>query len=113
MGQASSEDISAALALLEESAKQRKDELRTVMSEKYANLRSLIMEDESDLMKSLATAKEQVLDTASKLKAASLEKARELSSAVDKSVHENPWPYIAGSAVAGVLLGFLLGRDRK
>ena len=83
------------------------------MSDKYSNLRSLIMEDESNLMKSLATAKDQALEAAIKLKAASVEKAREISCAVDKNVHENPWPYIAGSAVAGVLLGFILGRNRK
>jgi ElaB/YqjD/DUF883 family membrane-anchored ribosome-binding protein len=113
MAQASSEDISTALCLLEEAAKQRKDELRTVMSDKYANLRSLIMQDESNLMESLASAKDQALDAAVKLKAASLEKAREISATVDKSVHENPWPYIAGSAAVGLLLGFALGRNRK
>jgi len=32
---------------------------------------------------------------------------------VDKSVHQNPWPYIAGSAVVGALLGYNLGRSRK
>ena len=31
----------------------------------------------------------------------------------DKSVHRNPWPYIAGTAAAGLLLGYFLGRNRK
>ena len=103
----SSENIAAALKLLEEVAKQKKDELRTLMSDKYKNLRSLIMEDESSLMESLTTAKDHALE------AASVEKAREIARDVDKSVHQNPWPYIAGSAVVGVLLACILGRSRK
>ena len=101
----SSENIAAALKLLEEAAKQKKDELRTLMSDKYTNLRSLIMESESSLMESLTTAKDHALEAASDVKEASVEKAREIARDVDKNVHQNPWPYIAGSAVVGVLLG--------
>jgi ElaB/YqjD/DUF883 family membrane-anchored ribosome-binding protein len=71
------------------------------------------MESENNLMKSLTTAKEHALEAAAQVKEASVEKAREIACNVDKSVHENPWPYIAGSAVAGVLLGYILGRNRK
>jgi hypothetical protein len=39
--------------------------------------------------------------------------ARELAGDVNKSVHQNPWPYIAGTAATAVLVGFLLGRSRK
>jgi ElaB/YqjD/DUF883 family membrane-anchored ribosome-binding protein len=113
MEHTSSENIAAALKLLEETAKQKKDELRTVMSDKYTNLRSLIMENDSSLMKSLSTAKDHALEAATRVKEAGVEKAREIARDVDKSVHENPWPYIAGSAVVGVLLGYILGRNRK
>jgi len=113
MEQTSSENIAAALKLLEEAARQKKDELKTAMSDKYTHLRSLIMENESSLMKSLTTAKEHALEAAARVKDASVEKARELACNVDKSVHQNPWPYIAGAAVGGVLLGYILGRNRK
>ena len=109
----SSENIAAALKLLEEAAKQKKDELRTLMSDKYTNLRSLIMENESSLMESLTTAKDHALEAATDVKEAGVEKAREIARDLDKSVHQNPWPYIAGSAVVGVLLGFILGQSRK
>ena len=108
-----SENIAAALKLLEETAKQKKDELKTVMSDKYTSLRSLIMESDSSLRQSLTTAKDHALQAATHVKEASVEKAREIASDVDKSVHQNPWPYIAGSAVVGVLLGYILGRNRK
>ena len=113
MEHASSENIAAALKLLEEAAKQKKDELRTVMSDKYTNLRSLIMEDESSLMKSLTTAKDHALEAATDVKEAGVEKAREIARDLDKGVHQNPWPYIAGSAMVGVLLACILGRSRK
>jgi ElaB/YqjD/DUF883 family membrane-anchored ribosome-binding protein len=32
---------------------------------------------------------------------------------VDKSVHRNPWPYIGGTAAVALLLGYILGRNRK
>ena len=109
----SSENISAALKLLEEAAEQKKDELRKVMSDKYTNLKSLIMENESSLLESLATAKDHTIEAATHAKEAGVEKAHEFASEVNKSVHENPWPYIAGSAVFGILLCCILGRSRK
>jgi len=108
----SSENFAAALKLLDEAAKQKKDELRTVMTDKYANLRGLLLEKEMSLMKSLTTAKDQALEAAAHAKEVSVEKASEIAHDVDKNVHQNPWPYIAGSAVVGVLLGYILGRNR-
>ena len=113
MERKSSENIAAALKLLEETAKQKRDELRTLMSDKYTNLRSLIMENESSLMESLTTAKDHALEAATDVKEAGIEKAREIARDVDKGVHQSPWPYIAGSAVVSVLLGYILGRSRK
>jgi ElaB/YqjD/DUF883 family membrane-anchored ribosome-binding protein len=109
----SSENIAAALKLLEEAAKQKKDELRTLMSDKYANLRSLIAENESNLVESLTTAKDHAVEAATHVKEAGVEKAHDIARDVDTGVHQNPWSYIAGSAVASVLLGYLLGRSHK
>ena len=109
----SSESIAAALKLLDEAAKQKKDELRTLMSDKYRNLRSLILEDESSLMESLTAAKDHAFEAATDVKDAGVEKPREIARDVDESVHQNPWPYIAGTAAIGVLLGYILGRNRK
>ena len=112
MEHTSSENIAEALKLLEEAARQKKDELRTVLSEKYTHLRSLIMGDEGSLVDSLTTAKDHALQAATRVKEAGVEKARELARDVDQHVHLNPWPYIAGSAAVSVLLGYILGRSR-
>jgi ElaB/YqjD/DUF883 family membrane-anchored ribosome-binding protein len=113
MERKSSENIAAALKLLEEAAKQKKDELRTIMSDKYTNLRSLILENESSLMESLAAAKDHAIEATTHVKDAGVEKAREIAHDVDEGVHQNPWSYIGGSAVVGVLLGYILGQSRK
>ena len=108
-----SENIAEALKLLEEAAKQKKDELKSVMSDKYTHLRSVIADTESGLAKKLAGAKNQAVEAAAHVKEVGVEKARELTRDVDKSVHENPWPYIGGTAVIGLLLGYILGRSPK
>ena len=113
MEHTSNENIAEALKLLEEAAKQKKDELRAVISDKYTHLRNLIVETESNLMTSLTTAKDHALETAAQARKAGLEKAREIGHDVDRSVHQNPWAYIAGTAVAGALFGYMLGRSRK
>jgi ElaB/YqjD/DUF883 family membrane-anchored ribosome-binding protein len=109
----SNENISAALKLLEDAAKQKKDELKMVLSDKYTNLRSLIIETDSSLMKLLDNAKDHALESADHFKEAGVEKAHEIVRDVDGSVHHNPWPYIAGAAVLGTLLGVLLRRSAK
>ena len=113
MKRRSSENIAAALKLLEEAARQKKDELRTIMSDKYTHLRNLILETESSLVKSLTTAKDHAVEAAADAKDVGVEKAREIARDVDEGVHQNPWPYIGGSAVVSVLLGYILGRSRK
>ena len=44
MEHTSSEKIAEALKLLDEAAKQKKDEVRTLMSDKYAHLKNVIVE---------------------------------------------------------------------
>jgi len=109
----SNENIAEALKLLEEAAHQKKDELRAIMSNKFTNLKNLVMESEGSFMKALVSAKGHALEATAHAKDVGVEKAREMARDVNESVHRSPWPYIAGSAAAGLLLGYLLGRDRK
>jgi ElaB/YqjD/DUF883 family membrane-anchored ribosome-binding protein len=113
MEHASSEKISEALKLLEEAAIQKKDELKSAMSDKYKHLRNVIVETENSLFKTLSDAKKHAVEAAAHAKDAGIEKAREIAIDVDKTVHSNPWPYIAGTAAVGLLLGYILGRNRK
>jgi ElaB/YqjD/DUF883 family membrane-anchored ribosome-binding protein len=71
------------------------------------------MDHEKSIMKTLSTAKDQAIESVDQVTAASIAKAREIVCDADQHVRQNPWPYIAGSAVIGALLGYLLGRSRK
>ena len=112
MEHTSNEKISEALKLLEDAAKQKKDELKSVMSDKYTHLRNVIVETEGSLVKSLSDAKDHAVEAAIHAKDVGVEKAREFARDADKHVHRNPWPYIAGTAAVGLLLGYILGRKR-
>ena len=113
MEHTSSEKIAEALKLLEEAAQQKKSELKSAMSDKYTHLKSVIVEAESSLVKSLADAKKYTIEAAVHAKDVSVEKACAIAHDVDKNVHQNPWAYIGGTAVVGLLLGYILGRNRK
>jgi ElaB/YqjD/DUF883 family membrane-anchored ribosome-binding protein len=113
MEHTSSEKISEALKLLEEAATQKKDELKSVMSDKYTHLKDVIVETEHSLVKSLSDARKHAIEAAVHAKDVGAEKAREIAGDVDKNVHKNPWPYVGGAAVVGLLLGYILGRNRK
>lgn len=109
----SDKSIDEALALLEEAARQRRDGLREAVVGKCAHLKDMVMDAEGSILRSLVNAKDQALNAAAHAKDVSLEKAREIAGDVNKNVHQNPWPYIAGTAATAVLVGFLLGRSRR
>jgi len=113
MEHASNEKIAEALKLLEEAARQKKDELKGVMADKYTHLKEAIMETEGTIVKSLSDAGRHALGAATHARDVGVEKAREIAGDVDKHVHHNPWQYIAGTAAVGLLLGYILGRNRK
>jgi len=109
----SNEKIMDALKLLEEAAKEKKDDIRRLVTDKYHNVRNILGDVESDLGQSLATAKKRAVEAALHAKEMGAEKAKQVASNVDEHVHENPWPYIGGVALASLLLGFILGRSSK
>jgi len=106
----SNENIAEALKLLEEAAEQKKDELKSVMSDKYTHLRNMIMDSEKGFVRALADAKQQAVEAVTHAKDVGAEKSREVARDVDKSVHSNPWAYIGGTAVIGLMFGYILGR---
>lgn len=105
--------IEEALKILEEAAKQKKDELKDVMADKYTHLKDVFLETETSLLKSLADAKRHATEAAARAKEVGVEKTKELADEVDKKVHSHPWPVIGGAAVVSLLLGYILARNHK
>ncbi|MDD4051420.1 MAG: hypothetical protein PHR28_05925 [candidate division Zixibacteria bacterium] len=94
--------INEALDLLNAVARDKKAELQAAMENKYADLSSVVTAF-AGRVKNQATEKYEV----------GKQKVVDVATDVDASVHKNPWAYIGGAAVAGLLFGLLLGRCRK
>ena len=103
------EKISEALKLLEDVAKNQKDELKKMACGKFDSLKD-VLSDEICIREKLALAGQKAAEMAKRMKEVSEEKAKEIAATVDENVRKNPWPYIGGVAVGALLLGFILGR---
>ena len=106
------EKIAEALRLLEDAAKGKKEELRTLVSNKYHNLKDALGEAELDMAAAVAAARKRTMEAAQQAKDLGLVKAKEIAADVDEQVRDNPWPYMGGVAVAALLIGYILGRNK-
>ncbi len=102
------EKIAEALKLLEEAAREKKDELKGMVASKYGHLKSVLVDSEHAVADSLVAAQKRAAEALRHAKEIGEEKAK----AVDEHVHENPWAYIGGAALTGLLLGYILGRKK-
>jgi len=94
--------INEALELLNAVAHDRKADLEAAVKDKYTDFTSLVSAL-GDQAKNRATekyhaGKQRVVDAAGD---------------IDETVHRNPWAFIGGAALTGLLLGLLLGRSRR
>lgn len=107
------EKISAALQLLSEAAKEKKDDIRTMISEKYVNLKEIVGGAGTTLSDSWQMTKSKVMEAAAGAKAVSSEKIQNVAKTVDDNVHRSPWPYLGGVAVSALMMGYFMGRSKN
>ena len=106
------EKLSEALKMLEDAAKEKKDELQNMIKGKYSHLKEALIDKEEDIAHALLAAKKQAMKAAVQASEIGTERAREIADEVDKQVRENPWPYIGGVALGSLLIGYILGRSK-
>ena len=93
--------LNESLAHLDQAARERREELNKLLTDKYTDLKSAVGEAAGA---SAVWLKEQGREVG--------DKAGQVARSVDHSVHGHPWYYIGGAALGGLLLGFLLARHR-
>jgi ElaB/YqjD/DUF883 family membrane-anchored ribosome-binding protein len=99
---ASTEKLDEALAHLNEAAKERREELDKLLTEKYTDLKAAFggaAHASADWVKEQG---KEVGDT-----------AKLAASAVDRSAHIHPWYYVGGAALGGLLIGLLISGRRQ
>ena len=105
----SSEKFEEALRLLNEAARDKKEELQGLLGDKYSEIRELLEEaikhQKNNFDQARRVAEDWAGDGGDGVRAAVED--------LDDKVHENPWPYIGGVAASALLLGFLLGSSSK
>jgi ElaB/YqjD/DUF883 family membrane-anchored ribosome-binding protein len=101
--------ISEALELLNEAAKEKKDELKGIIADRYSHFHEAMtagVDHGRDVFKhSQDLAQEAIVH--------GKERVIEIAGDLDKRVHKEPWTYIAGAAVTSLILGYLMGSNRK
>ena len=105
----SSKKFEEALELLNEAAKEKKDEIQNLLGDKYTDIRHLLEQTAAKQKQNLKRMQRVAGEWAEEGE----ERIREVASDVDESVHENPWPYIGGVAIGALLLGFILGTSSR
>lgn len=105
----SSKKFEEALHLLNEAAREKKEEIQNLLNDRYTQIRDVVEDAAKKGRKGVRRAKndaEEWLDEGT-------ETIREVASELDDRVHENPWAYLGGVAVGALLLGFILGSSSR
>ncbi len=105
-------EITKALQLLEEAAVKDAGTVKELLKDKCTSLKNALIDSEAGMAQKLAQAKQRAIEAAAHAKELAEIKAKELAGTVDESVHQNPWAYIGGAAAVGVLIGYILGRNK-
>lgn len=101
--------INEALELLDELAKEKRSEINQLISEKYSNIQG-IMDESKNIYKETVKKTKQGLSEAM---VSGEEKIKEISTGIDKRVHENPWLFIIIGISSGFLFGYILGGSKR
>src|SRR6185503_17374720 len=93
--------LNEALELLNEAASEKKEELKDMLTGKYTHIKDLMT---ADAQKAKSAVEDVIADGEERIKKAVTK--------VDSRVRKDPWPYVAATTAAALLLGYLMGSRR-
>lgn len=91
-------EVREALELLNKAALEEKEALRDVIDENYGELKEILEIKQEDIMNKFKETKDKI---------------EEKVTDIDKKVHENPWPFLAGAFATALLVGFIMGNSKE
>ena len=112
MSQYSKKKIDDALQLLESAAKEKKNDLKVHIGERYRHIRGIF---KGDGQSALQASTQELKNRVKKLEEGwnkGRERTQNFLENTNKKVHEKPLQYIGGAAVTSFVLGLLL-KQRK
>lgn len=101
--------LTEALELLNEAAKDKKDEMKELVTDKYSHLREAVATKAEQGKEILKTARHLAQDIALEDR----EKIKEALILADKRVRKDPWLYLGTAAVVSLLLGYVMGSSKR
>ena len=97
-----------ALELLNEAAKEKREELYDLIGDKYSHVRDILTDTASNGRKAVKQTGKEFLKSFQDGEKKFVHKAKE----IDKQVHQNPWLYVGVVAVSSVLFGYLMNHKK-
>jgi ElaB/YqjD/DUF883 family membrane-anchored ribosome-binding protein len=100
------EKVKDALRILNEAARDEKEEVARLLSDRYADLKSVVQDVEDAARDQTSRIGDRLRDLEQGVEM----KAKESTEAVNRKVHEQPWQSMAATAVGALVLGYMMGR---
>jgi ElaB/YqjD/DUF883 family membrane-anchored ribosome-binding protein len=105
----SNKKFEEALQLLNEAAKEKKEEIQGLLTDKYRYIQEAVQQASKKNREHWNRTRRFAEDAFEE----GGEKLKEAASDIDERVRENPWAYIGGFAIGALLLGFILGGSKN
>lgn len=105
----SGKKLTDALELLNEAAREKKDEIRNLIGDRYSAIQDAMQDVVSQGKRTFKKAKNEAQGFLQEGE----EKVEKTVRTVNKEIQKSPWKYIGGTALGALVLGFLLGNSKR